>query len=350
VLAAQKVDCILLDLVMPGLTGEATCRRIKSSGAWRDIPLILHTSKEDQQAMIEGINAGADDYIAKSGDVEVLRARVRAQIRRKQFEDENRNIREQLLQKEVEIIAANSARQLAEARASFTEELEFKNQELETFSYSVSHDLRAPLRAISGFSRLLIEHHQDHLDADGRDLLRNVGVAATRMGQLIDGLLKLAQSSRGALNRTTISLSDLAEEVLSGLRDSDAARDATFIVAPGMAAEGDLVLLRAVMENLLGNAWKFTAKQSRTHIEVGVRRISGRDTLFVRDNGAGFNMKYADRLFGAFQRLHLENEFAGTGIGLATVRRIIQRHGGQVWAESAPGEGATFFFTLESDG
>jgi two-component system NtrC family sensor kinase len=346
-LSVQSVDCILLDLVMPGWSGQETCRRIKSSIAWRDIPLILHTALEEQDAMIEGINAGADDYIAKSSDIGVLRARVRAQLRRKQFEDENRNIREQLLQKELEVAEAKAARQLAEARAAFSEELELKNKELEAFSYSVSHDLRAPLRAISGFSQILAEQYQDKLDPEARELLQSIREAASRMGQLIEDLLKLAQTSRRALTREMVDLSGLAEEIASRLQASEPERGVEFIIAPDLVANADQGLLRVVLENLLGNAWKFTSKRANAHIEVGVQHDTKQTIYFVRDDGAGFDMKYADKLFGAFQRLHYESEFPGTGIGLATVKQIIHRHGGRVWAASEAGQGATFYFVLE---
>jgi signal transduction histidine kinase len=349
-LSVQAVDCILLDLVMPGWSGKETCRRIKSSTSWRDIPLILHTALEEEEAMIEGINAGADDYIAKSSDIGVLRARVRAQLRRKQFEDENRNIREQLLQKELEVVAANAARKLAEARAAFSEELELKNKELEAFSYSVSHDLRAPLRAISGFSHILAQEHQDKLDANARELLQSVQESASRMGRLIDDLLKLAKTGRKVLDRETVDLSDLAREIASRLQASEPGRDAAFVIAPNLIAKADRGLLQVVLENLLGNAWKFTSKRPRTSIELGVQHHANQTIYFVRDNGAGFDMKYADKLFGAFQRLHYENEFPGTGIGLATVQKIIHRHGGRVWAESQAGQGATFYFVLERVG
>jgi len=346
-LSVQQVDCILLDLVMPGWSGQETCRRIKSSIAWRDIPLILHTALEEQDAMIEGINAGADDYIAKSSDIGVLRARVRAQLRRKQFEDEHRNIREQLLQKELEVAAANAARQLAEARAAFSEELERKNKELEAFSYSVSHDLRAPLRAISGFSHILAEEHQDKLNAEAKELLHKVRESARRMGQLIEDLLKLAQTGRRALARETVDLSGLAGEIVSRLQASEQGRKASFVIAPNLVANADRGLLEVVLENLLGNAWKFTSKHPNARIELGVQHHAKPAIYFVRDNGAGFDMKYADKLFSAFQRLHYESDFPGTGIGLATVQQIIHRHGGRVWAESEVGRGATFYFVLE---
>ena len=346
-LSIQPVDCILLDLVMPGLSGQETCRRIKSSTAWRDIPLILHTALEEQDAMIEGINAGADDYIAKSSDIEVLRARVRAQLRRKQFEDENRNIREQLLQKELEVAAANAARQLAEAQSTFAEELKLKNKELEAFSYSVSHDLRAPLRAISGFSRILAEDHQDSLDAGAKQLLQRVRDAASRMERLVEDLLKLARTSRHVLARETVDLSGLARDIVSQLQASEPGRKASFLIAPNLVAEADRGLLRIVLENLLGNAWKFTSKRPDANIELGAQGQANQTIYFVRDNGAGFDMKNAGKLFGAFQRLHYESEYPGTGIGLATVQQIIHRHGGRVWAESETGQGAIFYFDLE---
>lgn len=347
-LAVQTVDCILLDLVMPGISGQETCRRIKSSSVWRDIPLIMHTAHEEQEAMIEGINAGADDYIAKSSDMEVLRARLRAQLRRKQFEDENRSIREQLLQKELEVTAANSARALAEARSAFTEELEEKNKELEAFSYSVSHDLRAPLRTITGFSKVLVEDYQDKLDAEANSSLQRISGAAARMSQLIEDLLKFARTARSEVIRTKVNLSKLAQDIVSQLQSADPERPVTTAIAPNLIVDADSALLGVVLENLLGNAWKYTSKQPRPHIEFGAQSQQSQTVYFVRDNGAGFNMEHASRLFDPFKRLHDDREFPGTGIGLATVQRIIRRHGGQIWADSEVGNGATFYFRLGS--
>jgi two-component system NtrC family sensor kinase len=345
-LSVQSVDCILLDLVMPGLSGQETCRRIKGSAAWRDIPLIMHTSLEEQSAMIEGINAGADDYIAKSSDLEVLCARVRAQLRRKQFEDENRNIREQLLQKEVEVVAANSARELAEIRATFVDELKSKNIELEAFSYSVSHDLRAPLRSIDGFSKLLLVGYADKLDAKGQDYLRLVRESAQRMGELIDDLLLLSRVGRVDLSRDQIDLSEIARVISEELKKKDPDRHVKWCIEEHLLVEADSGLMRVAFENLLGNAWKFTAKVSAPRIEVQTEQQEGVRVFFVRDNGAGFNMQHAEKLFSPFQRLHTESEFEGTGIGLATVHRIVDRHGGRIWADSAVDHGATFYFTI----
>jgi two-component system, NtrC family, sensor kinase len=345
-LAVQPVDCILLDLAMPGLSGNETCRRIKGSPSWRDIPLILHTATEEQEAMIEGINAGADDYIPKSSDLEVLRARVRAQLRRKQFEDENRSIREQLLQKELEIATANSARELAEARSAFVDDLERKNRELEAFSYSVSHDLRAPLRSIAGFSEMLIEDYAEQLDQKGQDYLRRVYKSVRRMDALIDDLLMLSRVSRAELRRSPVDLSRLAGAIMDDLRAKDPARQVQFSVAENLVIEADNRLMNVVFENLLGNAWKFSAKTAAARIEIGIESKETGDAFFVRDNGAGFDMNHAQNLFRPFQRLHDESDFAGTGIGLATVHRIIDRHGGRLWAEAEVNRGATFYFTI----
>ena len=345
-LAVQPVDCILLDLVMPGLSGQETCRRIKSSPEWRDIPLIMHTALEDQDSMIQGINAGADDYISKSSDVEVLLARVRAQLRRKQYEDENRSIREQLLQKELEVAAANSARKLAETRAAFVSELERKNRELEAFSYSVSHDLRGPLSAINRFTELLLDRYAGKLDVKRRDYLRTVCVTAQHMREIIDDLLLLSRVSLAELNRDLVDLSSIASAVLEELKQRDPTRQVVQHVEDEIVVEADARLIRVAFDNLLGNAWKFTSKVPEARIEFGAKRSAGETAFFVRDNGAGFDISWAENLFRPFRRLHRESEFPGTGIGLATVHRIIERHGGRVWAEASVNQGATFYFTL----
>jgi two-component system, NtrC family, sensor kinase len=343
-LAVQPVDCILLDLLMPGLSGQETCERIKSAPTVRDIPLIMLTALEDRDAMIQGLSAGADDYIAKSSELEVLKARVRAQIRRKQFEDENRRIREELLGKELEATEARAARELAETKSILIEELERKNRELEAFSYSVSHDLRAPLRAIDGFSRIVLEKCGP-LDPKGRDYLERVCTAAQRMGELIDDLLELSRVGRAELRRSSVNLSELAHGVTADLRKRSN-QDVDLQIEDGLVAEADRRLMQIVLENLLGNSWKFAANTAAPRIEFGRQQNGSESSYFVRDNGAGFDMRYAEKLFRPFQRLHSDAEFAGTGIGLATVHRVVDRHGGRVWAEGTPGCGATFYFTL----
>lgn len=226
-------------------------------------------------------------------------------------------------------------------------ELVAVNRELESFGYSVSHDLRAPLRAIDGFSLALLEDCGDSLNPEGQDHLQRIRNATVRMGQLIDNLLELARMSRAEITRERVDLSGLAEEIALQCRLADPQRKATFVIAPGLAVEGDRSLLRALLENLLGNAWKFTAKQADALIELGVTCEGGCDVYFVRDNGAGFDMKYVSKLFRIFQRLHDVSEFPGTGVGLASVQRIIHRHGGRIWAESNPGKGATFYFQFD---
>jgi DNA-binding response OmpR family regulator len=347
-LAVQSVDCILLDLVMPGLGGEETCRRIKATPRMRDTPLILLTALDDRAAMLRGLSAGADDYIAKSGDATVLKARVLAQLRRKQFEDENRRFRDQLLRMELEAADARAARALAETKARLLEDLERKNQELEAFAYSVSHDLRAPLRSIDGFSYAILEDHAETLDARGQDYLRRIRAATARMGELIDDMLELSRVGRAEMKRERVDLSKLARTVGDTLARAQPDRKVELRVPDGIVADGDRRLCQILFENLLGNAWKFTAKTAQASIELGtgIADETGQPLFFVKDNGVGFDMNYASKLFTPFQRLHGEAEFPGTGIGLATVRRIVDRHGGEVWAEGKVGEGATVFWTL----
>lgn len=227
-----------------------------------------------------------------------------------------------------------------------TVQLEAANKELEAFSYSVSHDLRAPLRSIDGFSQALLEDCAEKLDTTGKGHLQRIRAASQRMGELIDDLLKLSRMTRVEMRRETVVLSALAQTIVAELRRTQPKRQVKFIIAEGLAANGDARLLQVVLENLLGNAWKFTSKRRDAAIEFGVFQHGDKQAFFVRDNGAGFDMAYGDKLFGAFQRLHAMTEFEGTGIGLATVARIIRRHGGQVRAVGAVGQGATFYFAL----
>ncbi|MGZ5602291.1 MAG: ATP-binding protein, partial [Methylobacter sp.] len=226
--------------------------------------------------------------------------------------------------------------------------LESVNHELEAFSYSVSHDLRAPLRAVDGFSRILLDEYADQLDDTGRDRLRRVRAAAQRMAMLIDDMLKLSRITRSELKRENIDLSALANEVIDELRKQEPGRTVQCTIQAGIIAWGDARLLHIVLDNLLGNAWKFTSKCADAHIEFGMQKQGDESVYFVRDNGAGFDMAYAEKLFGAFQRLHDASEFPGTGIGLATAQRVIHKHGGRIWAEGEVGKGATFYFTLEA--
>jgi signal transduction histidine kinase len=227
-----------------------------------------------------------------------------------------------------------------------TVQLEATNKELEVFAYSVSHDLRAPLRSIAGFSQVLLEDYEDKLDDDGKDYLKRVRNATHRMGQLIDDLLKLSRVTRGELKLKSVDLSDLSRATVKNLRNLQPERNVEFVIESGLTVKGDSRLIQTMLENLLGNAWKFTEKRDAAKIEIGSFDQAGEMIYFIHDNGAGFDMTYVDMLFGAFQRLHKLNEFPGTGIGLATVQRIIHRHGGRIWAKGTVDGGATFYFTL----
>ena len=225
-------------------------------------------------------------------------------------------------------------------------ELEATNKELEAFSYSVSHDLRAPLRAIDGFSQALLEDYSGKLDAEGSDYLQRVRAASQRMAELIDDMLNLSRVTRGEMKRERVDLSALARTISTELRKAYPERQVDLVIAEGLTATGDARLLRLALENLFRNAWKFTGRKPKARIEFGANQNNGKSAYFICDNGAGFDMAYADKLFGAFQRLHAATEFKGTGIGLATVQRVIHRHGGRVWAEGKVEQGATFYFTL----
>ena len=253
-----------------------------------------------------------------------------------------------------EVRALNDSLELRVAQRSAevvesNQKLESANRELEAFAYSVSHDLRAPLRSVDSFSQIILDEYSEKLDEEGVKYLRRIRAGAQNMGQLINDLLNLSRVSRGLLTRKPVNLSSIASMVVNELRDQEPRRSVQVEIAPDIPANGDAPLLRVVMTNLIGNAWKFTGKHEKACLEFGASSEEGVLTYFVRDNGAGFDMTYASQLFTPFQRLHQATEFAGTGIGLATVQRIVERHGGRIWAESSVGEGATFFFTLAAE-
>lgn len=260
----------------------------------------------------------------------VFASRVAAELERKAVTDRLRELNASLEQRVMQRTA----------------ELEAANQELKAFSYSVSHDLRAPLRAIDGFSRALLEDCADLLDTTGKDYLQRVRNSAQHMGTLIDDMLKLSRVTQAALQPERVDLGSMAHAIIAQLRRQDPAREVRVDIAPGLQAMGDPGLLQVMLENLLGNAWKYTGRTAAAQIVFDVFQQGDEPVFRVSDNGAGFDPKYADKLFGAFQRLHRREEFEGTGIGLATVRRIVHRHGGRVWAEAEPDRGARFYFTL----
>jgi signal transduction histidine kinase len=310
-------DLILSDVMMPGLDGFGLLRELRSDKRTRTIPLILLSARAGEEAAVEGLYAGADDYLAKPFTARELLARVRTHL------------------------------DLSRARKEWGEELERANRELEAFSYSVSHDLRAPLRAIDGFSKALLSMHAAQLDDQGKNYLNRVRTATQRMGSLIDDLLNLSRISRGELRREQVDITRLARGVAEDLRRHYSTSAVSIEIEPGLQAAADPRLLSVVLENLLGNAWKFTSKQAAPRVSVGKQQNGSQTVFYVRDNGAGFDMAYSDNLFRPFQRLHSQSEFEGSGIGLATVQRVINRHTGRVWAEGAVGAGATFYFTLE---
>jgi two-component system sensor kinase len=221
-----------------------------------------------------------------------------------------------------------------------------RTQELEAFAYSVSHDLRAPLRAIDGFAGILSEDHASGLDAEGNRAVAVIGKNARRMGQLIDDILAFSRIGRQEMRRTVVPMHDIVQEVYDELTRAEGERTIRLTLAPLPPAEGDPHLIRQVMQNLLGNSIKYTRPKETSEIEIGCSTVEGENLYYVRDNGVGFDMKYAGKLFGVFQRLHGDEEFEGTGIGLALVQRIISRHGGRIWGEGKRDEGATFYFTL----
>jgi len=291
-----------------------------------------------QDYSVRAPQVGADELGVLTNAFNQMLARI---------QDQDRAVRENAAQLEQRV--ADRTHELQERNESLRRnaaELLAANTELDAFAYSVSHDLRAPLRSIDGFSQILLEDYSEKLDDAGRESLQRVRAASQRMGTLIDDLLKLARVTRAEIRTEDVDLSGMAREIVADLQRTTPERQVEFEIAPGLKARGDTRLLRVALDNLLRNSWKYTAKQPAPRVEFRSADANGGRTFMVRDNGAGFDMKYADKLFGVFQRLHSAADFEGTGIGLATVRRIINRHGGRIWAEGAVDQGATFYFTL----
>ena len=308
----QPFDLVLTDLMMPEMDGIA----------------FLKDALEIDTA-VSAMKLGALDYILKPFKLSVILPVLSRALVVRRLRLENTVLQQRL-----------------QAR---TMELEAANKELESFSYSVSHDLRAPLRTIDGFTNALIEDLGDSLAPPQRTCADHIRSGVARMNALIDDLLRLARTTQSEVHGCPLDLSKLARDIAEKLRAGDKTRNAEWIIAPNLTATADRGLLHVALENLLSNAWKYTAKVPLARIEIGAEmQPDGTPTFYVRDNGAGFDMKYADKLFGTFQRLHSERDFPGTGVGLATVQRIIHKHGGRIWAQAAPDEGAAFYFTLPS--
>lgn len=349
-LLKREFACILMDVNMPEMDGFEAASMIRKRPRSEHVPILfvtaMHTSDEDR---FKGYALGAVDYLFSPVVPEMLRAKVAV------FVDLMRMRQEVLQQKEKLEEANQTLAQEVEARSraeeevrSYNQRLEAANKELEAFSYSVSHDLRAPLRSMDGFARVLMEKYAPLLDEQGRDYLNRVRAASQRMGTLIEDLLKLSRLTRAELKLTRVDLSELAAEIAQELKTASPEPAVEFRLTPGLMAHADRNLLRQVLENLLSNAWKFTGHVEHPLVEMGVEEIDGQKVFMVRDNGAGFDMVNADRLFAPFQRLHSAGEFPGTGIGLAIVQRVINRHGGRIWVQAAVDQGATFYLTLPS--
>ena len=332
---------ILLDVKMPDMDGFETAALIRERDKSRYTPIIFLTAADKTHTeAVRGYAVGAVDYLVKPVVPEFVRSKVSVFVELAKKSELLRRQAEQLREGE------QAARELAETRAELLRDLEHKNQELESFSYAVSHDLRAPLRRIEAFGRAVLESQGERLDLDGRRFVNRIQEASRQLSQLIDDVLHLSKVSRAELRQQEVDLSALAGAILERLREGEVERVVETRVRPGVTVTGDGRLLRIALTNLLENAWKFTAREPAGRIEFGMTSAAGEATYFVRDNGAGFDMAYVDRLFGPFQRLHLSSEYPGSGIGLATVQRIIHRLGGRVWAEGLVGQGATFSFTL----
>lgn len=327
---ARQLDpqLILMDVRLDGeIDGITAAETIRDE---HDVPVVFLTAHADDDTLQRATRSEASAYLVKPFKPPDLRCVIEIALHKHAAD---RRLRE-------------NERWLEQTLQQRTAALEAANRELEAFSYSVAHDLRAPLRGIDGFSQLLIERYSQRLDSEGLGYLNRVRAAASRMSQLIDALLSLAHVGRGQLQPLDLDFSQLVQSVVNEITAANPDRNVPVAVAPGMRAYADPRLLRIVVANLLENSWKFTARRQRPAVEVGPCQNTARPTYYVRDNGAGFDPAYASKLFGAFQRLHPDRDFPGTGIGLAIVQRVVARHGGAVWADSHPDQGATFYFTL----
>ncbi len=347
VLAAQEVDCILLDCMMPGIGGIETCSRIKAAPMIGDVPVIMLTMLDGGDSMIEGLTAGADDYIAKSAGFDVINARIRSQIRRKRTEDARRRVRERLLHGERRALEARAAREVAAVRAELAEQLEraaverdAARRELMELS-GLLFDVRQPLRGIAGTAIMLEKILAASLDEQHLDILRQIQSSASRTGELVDSVRQLAWIGRAPVEVGCVDVPELVASVVEGLAAED--RAVAVRVAPELTLQGDPQLVRTLFENLLSSSWKLTARTPDAAIEVGRREDR---TYFVRDNGLGLDAANVDQLFLPNQRMHQGAELVDLGAGPAIARRVVERHGGRIWVESDVGAGTTFYFTL----
>jgi two-component system, sensor histidine kinase and response regulator len=330
-LLRQEFAVILLDVRMPAMDGFETAQLIRLRPRSELTPIIFVTALGQAETdMGRGYDLGAVDFVFAPVVPAILRAKVAVFVELYRAQQELRRYRTRL-------------ETLVEER---TTALTAINRELEAFSYSVSHDLRAPLIAFDGLSKTLLDDYGDRLDKKAKDYLKRMRAASQRMTSVFDGLQTLFRLTSGEIRREQLDVTALANEIVEELKASSPDRKVQVEVAKGIKASGDTRLIRILLANLLNNAWKFSSTKTSPKVVVGTEMVDGESRIFVMDNGVGFDMIYAHRLFGAFQRLHSQSEFPGAGIGLATARRIVNRHGGRIWAEGAVGEGATFYFVI----
>lgn len=330
-LLRQEFAVILLDVRMPGMDGFETAQLVRQRPLSELTPIIFVTALDQAETdMGRGYDLGAVDFVFAPVVPAILRAKVAVFVELYRAQQELRRYRTRL-------------ETLVDER---TTALTSINRELEAFSYSVSHDLRAPLLAFDGLSKTMLEEYGDRLDKRAKDNLKRMRGASQRMTSVFEGLQELFRLTGGEVHREQVDITALAKEIVVELKAANLNRDVKCEIAAGMSASGDTRLVRILLANLLNNAWKFTSNKPSPRVEVDHEVVDGESRMYVRDNGVGFDMVYAHRLFGAFQRLHSQSEFPGAGIGLATARRIVNRHGGRIWAEGAAGEGATFYFVI----
>ncbi len=364
----EKPELIISDIVMPGMDGYEFCKKIKSTTDLLNIPVILLTSLQDPQDIIKGLQAGADNFITKPYDEKYLLSRIQhllinREIRytgsaemvielvfrgekyhinsdKKQILDLLLSVYEAAIQRNDELIATKAQLEIA------NENLKQSNQDLEAFSRSVSHDLKSPLNGIIGFSDFLLEYNENNLSENSKEWLTIINQSAWKMSNLIQDLLQFSRSGLVEIVQEPVNLSEIANDVIENILKTDTSRNVNFIVEPELKTKADPKMIRIVLENLIGNAYKYSGLNAEAEIKFGKNDYYGQVAFYVSDNGAGFDINKADKLFQPFQRFHSSDEFKGTGVGLSTVKKIIEKHGGQIWAESEVGKGSTFHFTL----
>jgi signal transduction histidine kinase len=330
-LLRQEFAVVLLDVRMPGMDGFETAQLIRQRPRSELTPIIFVTALgQDETDMGRGYDLGAVDFVFAPVVPAILRAKVAVFVELYRAQQELRRYRSRL-------------EMLVEER---TTALTAINRELEAFSYSVSHDLRAPLIAFDGLSKSMLDDYGDRLDKKAKDYLKRMRQASQRMTSVFDGLQTLFRLTSGEIHREHLDITAMGHDIVNELRAGSSGPKVHVEIASGIKASGDPRLIRILLANLLNNAWKFSSTKTSPKVVVGTEIVDGDPRIFVQDNGVGFDMIYAHRLFGAFQRLHSQSEFSGAGIGLATARRIVNRHGGRIWAEGAVGEGATFYFVI----